>query len=87
MSLNLGKGQNQRHLRAVLQNDPERVLSVDLPKKLYQTLDELQKDLVEWLSYYNNERTHQGKMCNGRAPVETLIDGERVWAEKNLTLI
>ncbi len=56
-------------------------------KKLYQTLEELQKDLDEWLSYYNNERTHQGKMCNGRTPVETLIDGKRVWAEKNLTRI
>jgi len=60
---------------------------VTFRKKLYQTLEELQKDLDEWLSYYNNERTHQGKMCNGRTPVETLIDGKRVWAEKNLTRI
>ena len=60
---------------------------VNFRKKLYQTLEELQKDLDEWLSYYNNERTHQGKMCNGRTPVETLIDGKRVWAEKNLTRI
>ena len=44
---------------------------VTFRKKLYQTLEELQKDLDEWLSYYNNERTHQGKMCNGRTPVET----------------
>lgn len=51
---------------------------VTFRKKLYQTLEELQKDLDEWLSYYNNERTHQGKMCNGRTPVETLIDGKRV---------
>ena len=55
---------------------------VTFRKKLYQTLEELQKDLDEWLSYYNNKRTHQGKMCNGRTPVETLIDGKRVWAEK-----
>lgn len=60
---------------------------VTFRKKLYQTLEELQKDLDEWLSYYNNKRTHQGKMCNGRTPVETLIDGKRVWAEKNLTRI
>lgn len=60
---------------------------VTFRKKLYQTLEELQKDLDEWLSYYNNERTHQGKMCNGRTPAETLIDGKRVWAEKNLTRI
>lgn len=34
---------------------------VTFRKKLYQTLEELQKDLDEWLSYYNNQRTHQGK--------------------------
>ena len=54
-------------------------------KKLYQSLDELQKDLDEWLEYYNNERTHQGKMCCGRTPMDTLLDGKRIWAEKNLT--
>ena len=60
---------------------------VTFRKKLYQTLEELQKDLDEWLSYYNNERTHQWKMCNIRTSVETLIDGKRVWAENNLTQI
>ncbi len=53
-------------------------------KNLYMSLEELQKDLDEWLDYYNNERTHQGKICCGRTPMETLIDGKAVWAEKNL---
>ncbi len=56
-------------------------------KKLYTGLDELQKDLDEWIKYYNNERTHQGKMCCGRTPMETLLDGKRDWAEKNLAQI
>lgn len=56
-------------------------------KKLYTGLDELQKDLDEWIKYYNNERTHQGKVCCGRTPMETLLDGKRVWAEKNLAQI
>ncbi|WP_000903435.1 helix-turn-helix domain-containing protein [Escherichia coli] len=47
--------------------------------------DTLQSDLDEWLAHYNNERTHQGKMCNGRTPMETLLDGKRIWAEKNLS--
>lgn len=34
---------------------------------------------------YNNERTHQGKMCCGRTPMETLLDGKRIWADKNLS--
>ncbi len=60
---------------------------VTFRKKLYGNMDELQKDLDEWLGYYNNERTHQGKMCCGRTPLTTLIDGKRVWAEKNLAQI
>ncbi|HHW7525663.1 TPA: IS481 family transposase, partial [Mannheimia haemolytica] len=33
----------------------------------------------------NHHRTHQGKMCCGRTPMETLVDGKRIWAEKNLS--
>ncbi|QKM46758.1 hypothetical protein B7760_00759 [Burkholderia glumae] len=50
--------------------------------KLYLTLAELQVDLETWLMYYNGERTHQGKMCCGRTPLQTLIAGKEVWKEK-----
>lgn len=60
---------------------------VTFRKKLYVTLDELQKDLDEWMKYYNNTRTHQGKVCCGRTPMETLLDGKKIWAEKNLAQI
>lgn len=53
-----------------------------LRKKLYGSIEELQQDLDEWLEYYNNERTHQGKMCCGRTPMETLRDGKKIWKEK-----
>jgi transposase InsO family protein len=58
-------------------------------RKLYLSLEELQTDLDAWLAYYNNERTHQGKMCCGRTPLQTLIAGKEVWNEKvtNLNLI
>ena len=56
-------------------------------KKLYSSLEELQVDLDDWLKFYNTERTHQGKMCCGRTPFETLLDGKRIWAEKNLAQI
>jgi len=56
-------------------------------KKLYSTMEELQKDLDEWIESYNNDRTHQGKMCCGRTPIETLLDGKLIWAEKNLAQI
>ena len=60
---------------------------VTFRKKLYSSLEELQTDLDEWMDYYNNNRTHQGKMCCGRTPFETLLDGKSVWAEKNLAQI
>jgi transposase InsO family protein len=40
-------------------------------KKIYSSLEELQQDLDHWLERYNNERTHQGKRCQGRTPMET----------------
>lgn len=52
--------------------------------KLYGSIEELQKDLDAWLEHYNNERTHQGKMCCGRTPMETFLDGLKVWREKIL---
>jgi len=55
---------------------------VTLRKKIYQSIDELQIDLDEWLVKYNTRRTHQGKMCCGRTPMETLIDGKSIWMEK-----
>jgi transposase InsO family protein len=55
---------------------------VTFRKKIYSSLDELQKDLDDWLVYYNNERTHQGKMCCGKTPIETFLDGKRIWKEK-----
>ncbi|HDL3654250.1 TPA: IS481 family transposase, partial [Mannheimia haemolytica] len=44
-----------------------------------------QADLDEWLMYYNHHRTHRGKMCCGRTPMATLLDGKRIWVEKNLS--
>jgi len=41
-------------------------------KKLYDSLEALQKDLDEWMVYYNNDRTHQGKCVVGRTPLDTI---------------
>lgn len=51
-------------------------------KKVYETLDQLQADLDAWLIEYNQHRTHQGKMCCGRTPMETLVDGQTLWQEQ-----
>jgi len=57
---------------------------VALRKKIYASLDSLQSDLDEWINYYNNERTHQGKRCLGRTPKETMLDGKKIWQEKSV---
>lgn len=55
---------------------------VTFRKKVYTSLEALQADLDQWLEEYNHRRTHQGKMCCGRTPMETLIDGKLIWKEK-----
>ena len=55
---------------------------VTFRKKIYDGIEMLQKDLDEWIEIYNTDRTHQGKMCCGRTPLETLIDGKQIWKDK-----
>jgi transposase InsO family protein len=55
---------------------------VTFRKKIYTDLAGLQADLDTWVAYYNNERTHQGKMCCGRTPIVTWNDGKQIWKEK-----
>lgn len=38
--------------------------------------------LDDWLHHYNHQRTHQGKMCCGRTPFQTMIEGKQIWKEK-----
>ncbi len=53
-------------------------------KKIYTTLEDLQHDLDAWIAHYNNERTHQGKMCCGRTPMATFEDGKRIYRDKQI---
>ncbi len=53
-------------------------------KKIYNTLDELQKDLDIWIVQYNNERPHSGKYCYGKTPIDTFKDSLVLAKEKLL---
>lgn len=53
-------------------------------KKLYQTLDELQADVNEWMRHYNEERPHSGKYCYGKTPMETFAESKHLAQEKEL---
>lgn len=54
-------------------------------KKIYSSLEDLQEDLDSYLKEYNFERTHQGKMCCGRTPWNTFIDGKKIVQQKIIT--
>ena len=70
----------ERFHRTILQE----FYQVAFRKKLYETLDAIQEDLDPWISDYNEKRTHQGKMCCGRTPMETFDDGINIWKDKNI---
>jgi transposase InsO family protein len=43
-------------------------------KKVYATIIELQADLDAWMTEYNQERSHQGRFCFGKTPMQTFLD-------------
>jgi len=53
-------------------------------KKIYLSLQELQEDLDAWMEKYNTRRTHQGKRCNGRTPMDTFLENLAEAREKIL---
>ena len=57
---------------------------VALRRKLYHSIGELQTDLDAWMRDYNTARTHQGRWCFGKTPMQTFIDMLPVAKEKLL---
>lgn len=56
-------------------------------KKIYKTLEELQKDVNQWLVEYNESRPHSGKHCFGKTPMQTFLENKILAQSKNLTKI
>lgn len=53
-------------------------------KKLYNSLEEMQTDLDAWMDDYNRNRTHTGKYCFGRTPLQTFEETLSLAKEKQL---
>jgi transposase InsO family protein len=51
-------------------------------KKVYRAIEELQADLDEWMKQYNEARTHQGRWCFGKTPMQTFLDSRPLAREK-----
>jgi transposase InsO family protein len=56
-------------------------------KKLYRTIEELQRDLNAWLVEYNEQRPNQGRWCYGKTPIETFLDTLPVAKEKLMQVL
>ena len=42
----------------------------------------MQSDLDEWIQEYNEERTHTGKYCYGKTPMDTFKSSLQIVKEK-----
>lgn len=51
-------------------------------KKVYRSIDELRADLDLWIEEYNKGRTHQGRWCYGKTPMQTFRDSIDLAREK-----
>ncbi len=50
--------------------------------KVYNSVEELQIDLDEWITEYNERRPHSGKYCYGKTPMQTFFDALPIAREK-----
>jgi transposase InsO family protein len=53
-------------------------------RRLYSSLEPLQADVDEWLRFYNQDRTHSGKYCFGKTPLQTFMDSKSLSVAKQL---
>ncbi|HVY73492.1 MAG TPA: IS481 family transposase [Puia sp.] len=62
----------------------EEFYAVAFRRKLYDSLATLQKDLDDWMAHYNNERTHSGRYCFGKTPMQTFRESITLAKQKML---
>lgn len=62
----------------------EEFYQVAFRKKVYSSIEELQKDVDKWLEFYNQERPHSGRYCYGKTPMQTWRDSVHLAKAKQL---
>lgn len=58
--------------------------SIIFRKKIFNSVEQLQQELDEWIKWYNEERTHSGKHCYGKTPWDTFIQSKHLALEKQI---
>jgi len=56
-------------------------------KKIYHSVEELQRDANLWLQQYNESRSHSGKYCYGKTPMQTFLESKKLAQEKDLSIL
>jgi transposase InsO family protein len=62
----------------------EEFYSTAFRKKIYHSLEELQKDVDAWINEYNQNRPHSGRHCYGKTPLQTFQDSKKLASKKML---
>src|SRR5215207_6202715 len=58
--------------------------SIAFRKKVFNNIEELQEDADKWINEYNSDRTHTGKYCFGKTPLQTFMESKHLAQEKML---
>jgi len=58
--------------------------SIAFRKKIYHSLEELQRDVDQWLVTYNEQRPHSGRYCDGKTPMQTFRESKHLAEAKML---
>jgi transposase InsO family protein len=62
----------------------EEFYAIAFRKKMYQNLEDLQQDIDQWMSFYNEQRPHSGRYCFGKTPMQTFTDSKELAKAKDV---
>ena len=83
-----GQSSRRKRVRATRERFHKTILQefyqIAFRKKIYQTIEELQTDLDQWINRYNEQRPHSGRYCYGKTPNDTFRDSIHLAEQKML---
>ncbi len=62
----------------------EEFYQVAFRKKLYNSIEQLQQDVDDWIDSYNCARPHSGRYCYGKTPMQTFLASKAIVQQKML---
>jgi Integrase core domain len=62
----------------------EEFYQIAFRKKIYKSVEQLQQDVDDWIDSYNCTRSHSGRYCYGKTPMQTFLDSKQIVQQKML---